>query len=107
MSNYGSVLFVGIAFVCCFLPLPAIPFPSFRQVLLTPNTGGTGEDDDRTGCSSLSLAGCCGDSGEAGGAVGFAERPGSFSGSIFIGYSSLSLAAAGGADEDEAGGGCN
>ena len=80
---------------------------------------------DCTGCcgySSSSLAGCCDDTGGGDGAVGadeavgadgadggvaFAECPGSFSGSISMGYSSSSLAAAGWADEDEAGEGCN
>ena len=109
MSKYGSRgLFVGVAFVFCFLPLPAKPFPSFRQVSVPPNTGGIDEDDGCTGCSSLSLAGCCGDTGEADGVVGadggvgFAECPGSFSGSTSVGFSSSPLAAAGGADEDEA-----
>ena len=116
MSKYGSRGFlVGInTFASCFflLPIPAIPFPSFRHVLLTPNTGGTDEEDvgctGCVGCSSSSLAGCWGDTDGADGAVGadvgvgFAECTGSFSGSTSIGHDSSSLAAAGGADEDEA-----
>ena len=100
---------VGIAFLflVVFLPLPC------RRTGFNPH-GRAAEDDvgctGCDGCLSSSLAGCGGDTGGADwavgadGVVGFVECPGgSSSGSTAIGCSSVSLVAASGADEDEAG----